>query len=170
MAEDQIRHFIYYNALTGLFNRKKLLEDLESSLDDRNEKLAVLFMDLDHFKSANDRYGHEAGDFILKTVAERLKNIIRSTDAISRMGGDEFIIILRNLKDTVNAEKFAGDVLKTLSTAFTYKENQLLIGASIGISLFPEHGFEADLLINKADSAMYEAKRQGGNGYKIYSS
>jgi len=72
VAEDQIRHFIYYNALTGLFNRKKLLEDLESSLDDRNEKLAVLFMDLDHFKSANDRYGHEAGDFILKTVAVRL--------------------------------------------------------------------------------------------------
>ncbi|HEY5556005.1 diguanylate cyclase domain-containing protein [Acetobacterium sp.] len=170
LAEDQIRHFIYYDALTELFNRKKMLEDLESLLDDKNEKFAVLFIDLDHFKSVNDHYGHEAGDLILKMVAVRLKSIIRSTDTISRMGGDEFIIILRNLKDIVNAEKFAGDVLKTLSTAFTYKENQLLIGASIGISLFPEHGFEADMLINKADSAMYEAKRQGGNGYKIYSS
>lgn len=169
LAEDQIRHFIYYDALTGLFNRKKMLEDIESLLGDKNEKFTVLFIDLDHFKSANDLYGHEAGDLILKTVAARLKNIIRSTDTISRMGGDEFIIIIRNLKDTVNAEKFAADVLKILSIAFIYKENQLLISASIGISLFPEHGFEADTLINKADSAMYEVKRQGGNGYKIYS-
>lgn len=76
------------------------------------------YHDLDHFKSANDRYGHEAGDFILKTVAVRLKNIIRSTDTISRMGGDEFIIILRSLKDTFNAEKFAAGVLEVL-TAFT---------------------------------------------------
>jgi len=169
LAENQIRHFIYYDALTGLFNRKKMLEDFESLLDDKNEKFAVLFIDLDHFKSANDHYGHEAGDLILKTVAARLKNIIRSTDTISRMGGDEFIIILRNLKNTVNVEKFAAEVLEILSTAFIYKENQLFIGASIGISLFPEHGIGVDMLINKADSAMYEAKRQGGNGYKIYS-
>ena len=169
LAEDQIRHYIYYDALTGLFNRKKMLEDIESLLGDKNEKFAVLFIDLDHFKSANDLYGHEAGDLILKTVAVRLKRIIQSTDTISRMGGDEFIIIIRNLKDTVNAEKFAADVLEILSIAFIYKENQLLISASIGISLFPEHGFEADTLINKADSAMYEVKRQGGNEYKIYS-
>lgn len=170
LAEDQIRHFIYYDALTGLFNRKKMLEDFERSLDDKNEKFAVLFIDLDRFKSANDYYGHEAGDHILKTVAVRLKSIIRSTDTISRIGGDEFIIILKNSKDAVNAKKVAADVLETLSTSYTYMGNQLFIGASIGISLFPEHGISADMLINKADSAMYEVKRQGGNGYRLYSS
>jgi len=125
---------------------------------------------LDKFKSANDNYGHQAGDEILKTVAVRLKSIVRSTDTISRIGGDEFIIILRDLKAFANAEKIALSVGETLSTAFTYKENQLLIGASIGISIFPEHGIDADTLIKNADLAMYEVKRKGGNGYKIHSS
>ena len=146
-----------------------MLEDVDILLDNKNEKFAVLFIDLDKFKSVNDNYGHQAGDYILKTVAVRLKSIIRSTDTICRIGGDEFIIILRNLKASANAEKIAVAALETLSTAFTYKENQLFIGASIGISIFPEHGIDADTLIKKADLAMYEVKRKGGNGYKIYS-
>ena len=170
LAENQIRHFVYYDALTELSNRKKMLEDINSLLNNKNEKFAVLFIDLDYFKSANDNYGHQAGDNILKTVAVRLKSIIRSTDTISRIGGDEFIIILRNLKDVTDAEKIAVDVGEILSTAFVYKENELFIGGSIGISIFPEHGIDADTLIKKADLAMYEAKRKGGNGYKIYSS
>ena len=169
LAEEQIRHFIYYDALTELSNRKKMIEDVNVLLEDKNEKFAVLFIDLDKFKSANDKYGHQVGDDILKTVAMRLKSIIRSTDAISRIGGDEFIIILRNLKASANAEKIADDVVETLSTSFSYKENQLFIGASIGISIFPEHGIDASTLIKKADLAMYDVKRKGGNGYKIYS-
>ena len=145
-----------------------MLEDIDILLDTKNEKFAVVFIDLDKFKSANDTYGHEAGDNILKNVAVRLKNIIRSTDTVYRIGGDEFIIILRNLKTSANAEKIAVAALETLSTAFTYKENQLFIGGSIGISIFPEHGIDADTLIKNADSAMYEVKRTGGNGYKIY--
>jgi len=168
-AEDQIRHLVYYDALTELSNRKKLLEDVNILLDNRTEKFAILFMDLDKFKSANDTYGHEAGDYILKNVAVRLKSIIRSTDEVYRIGGDEFIIILRNLKDSANAEKIAVSVRETLSTAFTYKKNQLFIGASIGISIFPEHGTDVDTLIKNADLAMYEVKRNDRNGYKIYS-
>ncbi|HEY8804557.1 MAG TPA: sensor domain-containing diguanylate cyclase, partial [Clostridium sp.] len=170
LAEEQIRHFVYYDALTELSNRKKMREDVNILLDNKREKFAFLFIDLDKFKSANDNYGHEAGDNILKTVAVRLKSIIRSTDEVYRIGGDEFIIILRNLKGSANAEKIAVAALETLSTAFTYKENQLFVGVCIGISIFPEQGIDADTLIKKADSAMYEVKRKGGNGYKIYSS
>ena len=100
LAEDQIRHFVYYDALTEVSNRKKMLEDINILLDNKNEKFAVLFIDLDKFKSVNDNYGHQAGDDILKIAAVRLKSIIRSTDTIYRIGGDEFIIILRDLKVT----------------------------------------------------------------------
>ncbi|MBI4857357.1 MAG: diguanylate cyclase [Acetobacterium woodii] len=168
LAEEQIRHLIYYDALTELFNRKKMLEDLEKLLDDKNEKFAILFIDLDYFKSANDRYGHEAGDYILKMVALRLRNIIHSTDTINRIGGDEFIIIHRNLKDSGDAVKTAQAVIAALEPSFNYKENQIKIGASIGISLFPEDGTDADMLINKADFAMYEVKRKGGNDFLVY--
>lgn len=169
-AEEQIRHLIYYDALTELSNRKKLLEDVNILLNNKTEKFAILFMDLDKFKSANDNYGHQAGDYILKTVAVRLKSIIRSTDEVYRIGGDEFIIILRNLKASANAEKIAISARETLSKAFMYNENQLFVRACIGISIFPEHGIDEDTLIKKADSAMYEVKCNSGNGYKIYSS
>ena len=125
---------------------------------------------MDKFKSVNDNYGHKAGDIVLKSAAERLNSIIRSTDIVSRIGGDEFIMLLRNLRDSANAEKIAAAVGETLSTPFTYNENQLFIGGSIGISIFPEHGIDADTLIKKADFAMYEVKHEGGNGYMIYSS
>lgn len=169
LAEDQIRHLIYYDALTELSNRKKMLEDMEILLDNKNEKFAILFIDLDHFKNVNDDYGHEAGDEVLKIAAVRLKKIIKPMDTINRIGGDEFIIILRNLTTAGNAEEFAVAVGKTLSTPFIYKKHQLFISASVGISIFPEHGMNADRLINKADFAMYEVKRKGGNGYETYS-
>ena len=166
----KLEKFVYYDSLTELSNRKKLREDVDILLDNKNEKFAFLFIDLDKFKSVNDNYGHLAGDSILKTVAMRLKSIIRSTDTVYRIGGDEFIIILKNLKKIANAEKIAMEVLKTLSSAFTYNENQLFVGACIGISIFPEHGIDKDTLSKKADLAMYEVKHKGGNGYKIYSS
>ena len=168
--EDRIRHFVYYDALTELYNRKKMIEDINILLDIKSGKFAILFIDLDKFKSANDNYGHQAGDYILETVAVRLKSIISSKDTIYRIGGDEFIIILRNLNVIADAEKIALVALDTLSSAFIYKENQLFIGASIGISIFPEDGISEDMLIKNADLAMYRAKRSGRNKYKIYSS
>jgi len=169
-VEEQIRHFVYYDSLTELYNRKKMLEDINILLDNKNEKFAILFIDLDKFKCANDNYGHQSGDYILETIAVRLKSIVSSTDTLYRIGGDEFIIILRNLNVIADAKKIALAALDILSSAFIYKENQLFIGSSIGISIFPEDGIDEDTLIKKADLAMYEAKRNGGNEYKIYSS
>ena len=169
LAEDQIRRYVYYDALTKLSNTKKLQEDIDILLDNKNEKFAFLFIDLDKFKSANDNYGHQAGDYTLKTVAVRLKNIISPMDTVYRIGGDEFIIILRNLKAISYAEKIAAAALETLSSIFIHNENQFFIGSSIGISIFPEHGTNQDTLNTMADLAMYEAKRNGGNQYKISS-
>ncbi|MBU3181991.1 diguanylate cyclase domain-containing protein [Clostridium psychrophilum] len=165
----KLEESVYYDSLTKLFNRKKMRKDVDILLVNKNEKFAFLFIDLDKFKSVNDNYGHLAGDSILKTVAIRLKSIVRSTDTVYRIGGDEFIIVLKNLKEIANAEKIAIAVLKILTFAFTYNENQLFVGACIGISIFPEHGIDEDTLSKKADLAMYEVKRKGGNGYKIYS-
>ena len=127
LVEEQIRHFIYYDFLTEIPNRKKMLEDVNVLIENKNEKFAILFLDLDKFKSINDRYGHEAGDSILKTVAVRLKSIVRLTDTISRIGGDEFIIILRDLNSSVNAEEIAVDIVEALNAVFLYKGNQLFI-------------------------------------------
>ena len=168
LAEKKISHLVYYDPLTELSNRKKMLEDINILIENKEQKFAVLFIDLDKFKSANDSYGHQAGDSILKTVALRLKSIIRLPDTIYRIGGDEFIIILRNLSDYAEAKKIAVAVKEILSTVFIYKTNQLSVGACIGISVFPEHGINADMLIKNADFAMYELKRKGGNGYRIY--
>lgn len=169
LAENQIRHFVYHDALTGLPNRKNMLENVDILLVNKNKKFAVFFIDLDNFKNINDNFGHQAGDTILKIVAERLKSIIRSSDTICRIGGDEFIIILKDFRSSANFERIAIDIGKILSVAITYKETHLFIGASIGISIFPEHGTDVDTLIRNADLAMYEVKHNGGYGYDIYS-
>lgn len=160
---------IYYDALTGIFNRKKIMEDINLLLINKSESFAVLFIDLDKFKSINDRYGHETGDIVLKSVALRLKSMIGERDIISRIGGDEFVIILRDLESTKYAEDVAQAIVEEMSTVFTLKNRRLYIGASIGISLYPEHGTTADTLISKADIAMYQVKNSGGCGYLKYS-
>lgn len=167
-AENIIRHFVYHDALTKLPNRKKILEDVEILIN-KKERFAIFFINLDNFKNINDSYGHQAGDYILKTVAERFTTLFRSNDIISRMGGDEFIVIFRDIKSTINAEKIAVKIMEKLRAAFFYNGNQLFIGGSIGISIFPEHGTDVDTLIKNADLAMYEVKHNGGYGYAIYS-
>ena len=107
----------------------------------------------------------EAGDIVLAEVAERLKNNTRPKDIVSRIGGDEFIVIIRDLKSSLSATEIAEKLVKVLSDAFIYNNNLLYIGASVGISLFPEHGTDVDTLIKNADLAMYEVKNRGGHGY-----
>jgi len=169
VAEEKLLHLAYYDPLTDLPNRKKIMEVFSNLIAYKNEKFAVLFMDLDNFKNINDNLGHQAGDSILKGVAIRLNNVIGPNNTISRIGGDEFIIIVRNLKCTEEVEKIAAAIGTTLRTAFVYKENDLYVGTSIGISIFPEHGTDVNTLIKNADLAMYESKENGGYGYKIYS-
>jgi len=160
------------DSLTGLSNRKKMLENVSILIDNKNEKFAIFFIDLDNFKNINDNLGHHAGDTILRSVAVRLSGAIRSSDTVSRVGGDEFVILLKHLKPCANIEKVVADIATaigtTLRTAFTYNENIVFVGASIGISIFPEHGTDVDTLINNADLAMYEVKSNGGYGYNIY--
>lgn len=166
---NELLAFAYYDDLTGLPNRKKLLETIDILVSNKNERFAVIFVDLDNFKNVNDNFGHQSGDTVLRIVAERLKCIITSNDTLSRFGGDEFTIILKNLKSTAQVEKFAEEIGEILIPAIIDKENELHIGASIGISVFPQHGTNTDTLINNADLAMFEVKHDGGYGYKMYS-
>jgi len=166
---DKLVTFAYYDELTGLPNRKKLLETVDMLIHNKNENFAVFFVDLDNFKNVNDKFGHQSGDTVLGIVAERLKLIITANDTLSRLGGDEFTIILKNLKSPEVIKEFAENISKILIPAIIdNNNNELHIGASIGISIFPEHGTDVDTLINNADLAMLEVKHNGGYGYKIY--
>ena len=168
-SDETIISLAYYDTLTGLPNRKKLLKSISNLIENGKENLAFFFIDLDKFKAINDTFGHEAGDIVLAEVAERLRNNIRSTDIVSRTGGDEFIVIIRDLKSSSSsAIEIAQKLVKVLSDAFIYKYELLYIGASLGISLFPEHGTDIDTLVKNADLAMYEVKNNGGYGYALY--
>ncbi|MBA2911683.1 diguanylate cyclase (GGDEF)-like protein/PAS domain S-box-containing protein [Clostridium beijerinckii] len=169
-AEEKIRHFVYYDPLTELPNRKMMLEKLNVLLEIENNSFAMFFIDLDGFKSINDNYGHQVGDKVLKNVADTLKGIISNVDIISRIGGDEFVIITTDIKFTTYVKEIAERIQNALKTPFIYNEEALCVGASIGISVFPEHGKDADTLIRKADVAMYEVKKKGGYDYALYSS
>lgn len=169
-AEEQIRHFVYYDPLTELPNRKMMLENLNKLLESKSKSFAILFIDLDGFKSINDNYGHQVGDKVLKNVADTLKDSIGTDDKISRIGGDEFIIIFAVLRSNAYIQEIAEKIQKALRKPFIYNKECLIVGASIGISIFPEHGKDSDTLIKKADLAMYEVKGNGGYDYAIYSS
>lgn len=170
-VEEQLRHYVYYDPLTELPNRKMMLEKLNISLKDLNMRVAILFIDLDGFKSINDNYGHQVGDKVLKNVAaDTLKDVIGAEDIISRVGGDEFIIILSNLKSNTYVQEIAERIQTSLKKPFIYNDEFLIVGASIGVSIAPDNGDNSDTLIRKADLAMYEVKENGGYDYAIYSS
>lgn len=165
-AEEQISFLAYHDALTGLSNRKAFYErlhiELERSLRTGN-KAAILFLDLDGFKLINDNYGHEAGDFLLKKVAGRLKDVLRETDMVARMGGDEFTLLLTDISDRSDAEIVADKIRKSVSEPIIIEGNPVCIQASIGISISPDDGSNEKQLLSKADYEMYIMK----NGAKI---
>ena len=153
-----------HDPLTGLPNRALFRDRLTASLlqAERNtEKLAVLFIDLDRFKSVNDTYGHDAGDHLLKQVSERLTAGVRGRDILARMGGDEFGCVLTGIGSPANAEKVARQILKSLSQPIALKEQLVACTPSIGIAIYPGDGVDASLLMKHADAAMYTAKQQG---------
>lgn len=170
-AEQKIAHLAHYDYLTDLPNRASLLDMLNHSvaLALRNKrKMAILFLDLDGFKQVNDTLGHDAGDLLLKEVAIRLKKTIRDSDAVSRVGGDEFIIMLENCESTEHAAQAASKIIAALSKPFRLKGQSSHIGGSIGISLFSEDSKDPKELIKQADEAMYLAKQSGKNTWKLY--
>jgi diguanylate cyclase (GGDEF)-like protein/PAS domain S-box-containing protein len=170
--ESELEYLATHDTLTGLPNRTLLYDRLQQAVTQcaRAKKMAaILFIDLDRFKTINDTYGHAAGDSILKEVAIRLRGCLREGDSVARNGGDEFTVVLPMLNDSGDATVIAQKVLATLVQPFKPNNKDLFIGGSIGISLYPNDGSDADSLLKNADSAMYQAKAAGGDAYRFYS-
>jgi len=170
-SQAKADYLAYHDPLTGLYNRVNFEEYLSHALfvAKRNEKLlAILFIDLDRFKVINDTLGHDIGDEVLITVAERLKGALRESDFISRWGGDEFVVILENIVTAEEAARVATNIINTLKEPMDIKTHHLITTASIGIALYPENGEDANTLIKHADSAMYLAKDMGKNNFRYF--
>jgi diguanylate cyclase (GGDEF)-like protein/PAS domain S-box-containing protein len=165
-AEARIQFLAFYDALTELPHRALLQDRLSNALANagrRDEKVALLFLDLDRFKVINDSFGHSFGDLVLKEVANRLKECTRVQDTVARVGGDEFLIMLSGVEDTADAAIAADRVMRAMNAEFVVQGHSLSITCSIGISIFPEHGADDDTLIKNADGAMHSAKDAGRN-------
>ncbi len=160
-----------HDMLTGLPNRRLLIDRLEQALAQGRRNgghLAMLFIDLDGFKEINDRLGHKAGDEVLEIIGRRLKNLLRSADTAARLGGDEFGLVLSKISGRQDAELVAKKVLETISAPLVVRDESCYIGASIGISVYPEHGNSADELISRADAAMYKVKHSRKGSFVFY--
>jgi diguanylate cyclase (GGDEF)-like protein/PAS domain S-box-containing protein len=159
--------------LTGLPNRRLFIDRLEQALAHARRfggRVGMLFVDLDGFKHINDRYGHQAGDQLLRLVARRLQSALRKVDTAARLGGDEFGVVLPDLATGRDAEVVAGKINYEISRPFTLQEVTCQVGASIGISFYPEHGCSADELISRADKTMYLVKQDGKGGCRVFTS
>lgn len=160
-----------YDELTHLPNRRMFQDRLELEIvKSHREKrsLALLFIDLDHFKAVNDTLGHNTGDLLLVEAAQRIKSCIRETDTVARLGGDEFTVVLSGLLDTSSIERITDSIIKNLSRPFKLKEQEVYITASIGITLYPNDGGSVSQLLKNADQAMYRAKNLGRNRFSYY--
>lgn len=170
-AEARIRYMAHHDALTGLPNRTLLADRLGVAITfarRNHNKVAVLMLDLDHFKHINDSLGHHVGDQLLEAVAVRLRGCLRESDTAARLGGDEFVIALSDISCAEDAEIVAEKVLAVLTEAFPIENHRLRIGGSIGISLFPGDGEDSGALLRAADTAMYHAKDNGRGTYRFF--
>ncbi|MFB3161027.1 bifunctional diguanylate cyclase/phosphodiesterase [Neobacillus sp. 179-J 1A1 HS] len=163
-AEEKLTYLAFHDSLTGLPNRRKLDHELHKTLNEAKEKkmkVGVLFLDLDRFKYINDSLGHKMGDKVLQVIAERLKGSLGSEDTISRQGGDEFVILLNNVNTKEELQEAAAKINRIIAEPIGLLGHEYVLNASIGMSIFPDHGYEAEGLIQKADQAMYLAKESG---------
>ncbi|MCC5598665.1 CHASE2 domain-containing protein [Nostoc favosum] len=170
LKEDHLRHLAYHDPLTGLSNRKLFAEQLYESLHWAQHNkllLGLLFIDLDGFKQINDTLGHEAGDRLLMTIAGRLSNSLRASDTVSRLGGDEFTVILRAIPNVQIAAKVAAKILTSISEPVVLDGYTIRVSASIGISVYPYNSQDSETLMKQADAAMYRAKHLGKNRYEF---
>ncbi len=170
-AEDRMRHIAQTDALTGLPNRMALLMRLAQILPDARRhqwKVAMMFLDLDRFKTINDTLGHQVGDELLREVACRLSRLVRESDFVARQGGDEFVIILPAISTPADAATVASKITATLSTPIEADGHELHTSPSIGISIFPDDGTDGNTILKNADTAMYHAKAAGRNNYQFF--
>lgn len=171
-AEQKVHLMAYYDALTGLPNRTLLFDRLSQAIaaaDRRNSKVALLFVDLDRFKTINDSLGHSIGDLLLQQVANRLRGSTRAQDTVGRLGGDEFLIVLTDVMDVPDVAIAAERFMDAMTERFLIQEHSLAIGCSMGVSIFPDHGTDSETLVKHADSAMYSAKDNGRNNFTFFS-
>jgi diguanylate cyclase (GGDEF)-like protein len=170
-AKTQLDHLAHHDALTGLPNRMLLHDRLAQAIElasRQGTQIAVLFMDLDRFKHINDSLGHAVGDQLLQSVARRLLDCVRHSDTASRQGGDEFVVLLSNIKQPENAAISAQKILAALTVPYSVDQQELHVSVSIGIATYPSDGQDAETLLKSADSAMYHAKDSGRNNYKFF--
>ena len=170
-AEEKLRYQAYHDPLTDLPNRLMYTEHLDMALPQaqrREQMCGVMMLDLDHFKNVNDTFGHECGDKLLILVAQRLRECIRKEDTLARMGGDEFTFLLSLVDDIKDVARVAEKILASFAHPVTIDGKDLFITPSIGISLFPSDGKDAETLLKNADAAMYRAKEGGRNAYQFY--
>ena len=172
-SEEQIRYRANYDSLTNLPNRPNFIEHLSEAISRSRRKpshTALLFIDLDRFKTINDTLGHDFGDELIKQVAVRIQEAIRETDLVSRLGGDEFTVLLPDMIDGIHASVIAKSILDRLTEPFMIFGHEVYSGASIGITTCPMDGDDAHTLLKNADMAMYEAKDQGRNTFRFFTS
>ncbi|HEU4622931.1 MAG TPA: EAL domain-containing protein [Burkholderiaceae bacterium] len=171
-AEARLQQLAAYDSLTGLPNRSSLQFELAQALDRARRSgsgVAALFIDLDHFKNVNDTLGHRIGDQLLVSVARILKSCVRRNDLVSRMGGDEFMVVVEHNKPRNAAQHVADKILIALNQPLPVEGHMLTVAASVGIAIFPDHGTDANLLLKNADVAMYHAKGLGKGRFEVYS-
>jgi diguanylate cyclase (GGDEF)-like protein/PAS domain S-box-containing protein len=170
-AEEKIQQMALHDPLTGLPNRKLFSDRLNIALAraHRNQnKVVVAMIDVDHFKTINDNFGHDVGDLFLKATAERLDAAMRKGDTVARFGGDEFLLILPDLEVIADAIQFAQKIVDSFCEPLRIDTHQLVVTISIGIAVYPNDGTDEGMLLKNADIAMYQAKRQGRARYQLY--
>ncbi|MCI4625189.1 MAG: diguanylate cyclase [Candidatus Magnetoovum sp. WYHC-5] len=170
-AEEKVGYLARYDLLTGIPNRSLFYDRLNNIINHAkryNHKFALLFIDLDNFKPINDNYGHDKGDVLLQQTAIRIKQCIRESDTIARIGGDEFVVILPYINDRIDVIVVASKIVKIIDNPYVIDDKTCSTTASIGICMFPDDGDEFDILIRNADSAMYEAKKKKGNNFQFF--
>lgn len=160
--EEQLHALSHKDELTGIANRRQFMKRLSEEIRRTNNTFALLFIDLDHFKQINDSYGHDYGDLILIHVARRAQKCLQEADLFARLGGDEFVTLLKDFSSPEHVFAIAKAMIHALSKPYHIKDTVLSVGASIGISLYPQHGSEIEELLKKADDALYKAKEKRG--------
>jgi diguanylate cyclase (GGDEF)-like protein/PAS domain S-box-containing protein len=167
VAEDRLRHRAEFDTLTDLPNRALFVERLQQAMAraTQSSTMALLFLDIDHFKNINDTLGHEAGDQLLKVFATRMRDCVRQSDTVARLAGDEFTVILEGLRSADDAKALAGKLVETLREPIALAGNLYVITASVGIAMQAGGNTDDAELLRRADAALYEAKRRGRNGF-----
>lgn len=171
LAREHLEYLANFDTLTGLPNRRLFFDRLgQSMLNARRQQhmVGLLYLDLDRFKAVNDSFGHSLGDLLLKETATRLTHSLRLSDSAARMGGDEFTVILTKIVEPADAAIVAGRIVNSLSQPFLLEGREVSIGVSIGIGIYPVDGEDADVLLKKADTAMYRAKETGSNLFRYF--